>query len=200
MKKNKEREVDDVEDLNPYKVDKLSKIPSWITINFLKYWAAAAAVFFILIGGIDIGIDFSEIEDQANATAQSSLDLSFKIIVLITLGLTLIFTYIVRPIVRLLYSRRNNTYRYNMVNNKGIIALLLNWIYMFFISFTLFFVVIYFGYKGWIPNIFGGVNYGIEPFSYGLFFLILDTICILIKLLIWNVYQRIKYHRQIKGA
>lgn len=200
MKKTKKAEENEIEELNPYQVDKLSKIPSWILIGILKYWAAAAAVFFILIGGIDIGIDFSVIEDQAKATAESSLNLSFKIIVLITLGLTLIFTYIVRPIVRLLYNRRNNTYRFNMVNNKGIIALILNWIYMFFISFTIFFVIIYFGYKGWIPNLFGGVNYGIEPFSYGLFFMILDTIMILLKNLIWNIYQRIKYNRQIKGA
>ncbi len=199
MKKDKKAQ-DEIEEFNPYQVDKLSKIPSWIIISILKYWAAAAAVFFILIGGIDIGIDFSVIEDQAKATAESSLNLSFKIIVLITLGLTLIFTYIVRPIVRLLYNRRNNTYRFNMVNNKGIIALVLNWIYMFFISFTIFFVIIYFGYKGWIPNLFGGENYGIEPFSYGLFFMILDTIMILLKNLIWNIYQRIKYNRQIKGA
>ena len=199
MKKDK-KATEEIEEYNPYQIDKLSKIPSWIVIGILKYWAAAAAVFFILIGGIDIGIDFSVIEDPAKATAESSLNLSFKIIVLITLGLTLMFTYIVRPIVRLLYNRRNNTYRFNMVNNKGIIALILNWIYMFFISFTIFFVIIYFGYKGWIPNLFGGVNYGIEPFSYGLFFMILDTIMILLKNLIWNIYQRIKYNRQIKGA
>lgn len=199
MKKKKEA-LDDIEELNPYQVDKLSKIPSWIIIAILKYWAAAAAVFFILIGGLDIGLDFSQIEDQANATAQSSLELSFKIIVLITLGLTLIFTYIVRPIVRLLYNRRNNTYRYNMVNWKGFISFILNWIYMSFISFTLFFVVIYLGSKGLIPNLFGGANYGIEPFSYGLFFIILDTIMVLLKNLILNIYQRIIYRKQIRSA
>ena len=200
MKRDKKALEDNIEELNPYQVDKLSKIPSWIIINVLKYWAAAAAVFFILIGGVDIGIDFSQIEDIANSTTDSTLNVSFKIIILITLGLTLIFTYIVRPIVRLLYNRRNNTYRYNMVNNKGFIALILNWIYMMFISFFLFFVVVYLSYKGMIPNLFGGVNYGIEPFSYGLLFLILDTIMILLKNLIWNIYQRIKYKRQIKGA
>ena len=198
MKRDKKALEDNIEELNPYQVDKLSKIPSWIIINVLKYWAAAAAVFFILIGGVDIGIDFSQIEDIANSTTDSTLNVSFKIIILITLGL--IFTYIVRPIVRLLYNRRNNTYRYNMVNNKGFIALILNWIYMMFISFFLFFVVVYLSYKGMIPNLFGGVNYGIEPFSYGLLFLILDTIMILLKNLIWNIYQRIKYKRQIKGA
>ena len=72
--KKKKKAQDDIENLNPYQVDKLSKIPSWIIIAILKYWAAAAAVFFILIGGLDIGIDFSQIEDQAHATAQSSLE------------------------------------------------------------------------------------------------------------------------------
>ena len=200
MKKEKQAIDKEIEEYNPYQIDKLSKIPSWIVIGILKYWAAAAAVFFILIGGIDIGIDFSVIEDQAKATAESSLALSFKIIILITLGLTLMFTYIVRPIVRLLYNRRNNTYRYNMVNIKGILSLVLNWCYMFFISFTLFLVIVYFGYRGWIPNLFGKGNYGIEPFSYGLFFMIIDTIMVIIKDLLWNLIQRIKYNRQIKGA
>ena len=31
---------------NPYETDKLAKIPSWIKILLLKYWAAAAAFFF----------------------------------------------------------------------------------------------------------------------------------------------------------
>ncbi|MDE6584476.1 MAG: hypothetical protein K2K15_03650, partial [Anaeroplasmataceae bacterium] len=47
-------------DVNPYKVDKLSRIPSWIILLILKYWAAAAAVFFMAIGGIGIGFDFSQ--------------------------------------------------------------------------------------------------------------------------------------------
>ena len=45
-------------ELKPYEVDKLSKIPSWIIVIFLKFWAAAAAVFFIAIGGSDIGLDW----------------------------------------------------------------------------------------------------------------------------------------------
>ena len=43
------KKVKDVsnEDINPYELDKLSKVPSWLIILILKYWAAAAAVFFI---------------------------------------------------------------------------------------------------------------------------------------------------------
>ena len=39
----KEKRIE--EEFDPYKVDKLSKIPSWLIILVLKYWAAAAAVF-----------------------------------------------------------------------------------------------------------------------------------------------------------
>ena len=44
MKKNKNNEF------NPYATDKLAKIPSWIKILFLKYWVAAATLFFFGIG------------------------------------------------------------------------------------------------------------------------------------------------------
>ncbi len=55
----KTRGKQDIKETNPYKVDKLSRIPSWLIILVLKYWAAAAAVFFMAVGGISIGFDFS---------------------------------------------------------------------------------------------------------------------------------------------
>lgn len=42
MKKNEEFQKQ-----NPYQSDKLAKIPSWIKILLLKYWAAAAAFYFL---------------------------------------------------------------------------------------------------------------------------------------------------------
>ena len=51
----RKKDKNEVVDIDPYKVDKLSKIPSWLIILILKYWAAAAAVFFSVIAGPDNG-------------------------------------------------------------------------------------------------------------------------------------------------
>ena len=43
-------------DFNPYEVDKLARVPSWIKILLLKYWAAAAACF-LLMGAWELGLN-----------------------------------------------------------------------------------------------------------------------------------------------
>jgi len=45
MKKKVEEELN--KETNPYQLDKLSKVPSWLIVLVLKYWAAAAAIYFI---------------------------------------------------------------------------------------------------------------------------------------------------------
>lgn len=193
MKKNKKEDLN--QEIDPYKVDKLSKIPSWIIIFFMKYWAAAAAIFFIVNGGSDLGFDFSggDMTDYAVVLSQSIV-----IVVLIALFLALFQTYIVRPIVRLMYNRRNNTFRYNLINVKGFKAFLLTLIYMFFVSFILYFVTLILGKYGLVLDPFGTTGgVGIEPFTYGLCFLILDSICLCVKNLIINIKTRIVYKKQI---
>ena len=91
------------EEFDPYKVDKLSKIPSWLIILVLKYWAAAAAVFFTVIGGIDIGLDFSYDNYQ---DLIASINMSEQIILFIGLTLALILNYAVKQIVIMLNNRR----------------------------------------------------------------------------------------------
>ncbi|MGM9969883.1 MAG: hypothetical protein ACI35S_05750 [Anaeroplasma sp.] len=196
MSKKKRFEAE--EEFNPYEVDKLSKIPSGIVVIILKYWAAAAAVFFLLIGGLDIGLDFSVIE---NDDIMAQLDMCFKIIVVIAFGLTVFFNYIIKPIVNLMYNRRNNTYKFNMINMKGFLSLFVHFIYMFSVSFILFFVISFLGSKHLILNLFGSnAGYGIEPFSYGFCFIVVDGIFVLLKNLIWNLYQRYVYYKAIKEA
>ena len=196
MKKKKDFNNDTI---NPYEVDKLSKIPSWIVILFLKYWAAAAAVFFMIIGGTDIGLNFAEVDTNTSDIMQV-VRIDAVIIFAIAFAIAILFTYAIRPIVRLMYNRRNNTFKYNMVNGKGFLPLIFNMVYMYIISFILFFVVIFLGSKGLVVNLFGEVSYGIEPFSYGLYFIILDSFFIFIKNSIVAISQRITYKRQIKEA
>ncbi|MDE7095449.1 MAG: hypothetical protein K2O23_03075, partial [Anaeroplasmataceae bacterium] len=117
-KKVKEEQI--IEEPKSGALDKLSKVPSWLIILLLKYWAAAAAVFFSLIGGLSIGLDFS---GETAEDPLSVLSMSIVIIIILALFMGLFMNYMIRPIVNLMYSRKNNTHRYNMVNVKGILSL-----------------------------------------------------------------------------
>ena len=133
------KEVQDINDIDPYKVDKLSKVPSWLIVLLLKYWAAAAAIYFI---GMDtFVINWSDVD---NVKLSENIDIvayvaSQTLLLTILFGLFLaIFTnYIVRPFVRMMYNRRNNTFRYNMVNVKGFKSFILALLYNMPLSFLL---------------------------------------------------------------
>lgn len=188
MSKKKEKN----NDVNPYEIDKLSKIPSWLIIFLLKYWAAAAAVFFMTIGGLDVGIDFSQ-----DLNIIQSVNFSEQIILLIGLALAVLNNYAVKQIVILLNNRRNPTFKYNLINQTGLIGFFLNLFYNIVVSYILFFIVILAGYYKIIPNLFGMTNSGIEPFSYALFYIIIDGIVLICKNLIFKLAERIQYKRQI---
>ena len=190
--------LDEIKEIeaNPYEVDKFSKIPSWIKILFLKYWAAAAAVFFFLVS--NFLLDFTQFEDEGKKVG-SNLTIDFAVILFICLGLTLFFTYIVRPIVRFMFNRQNNTFKFNMVNIGGLWALPINFAYMFVVSFLIYPMQFVFTVKWGInTNLFGQAA-GIDPFTYGLMFIIVDSIFLLFKNLIIMIYQRIVYKKQINA-
>lgn len=192
----KENEKNNLNEQDPYKLDKLSRIPSWIIILFLKYWAAAAAIFFGVIGGVDIGLDFSDI---GSGDATNVAVLSIKIIVLIALFISLFINYIVRPIARLMYNRRNNTYRYNMINFKGFLSFVVCFAYHLVLSTILFGITVFLGSKGWIWDPFGTTSgSGIEPFTYGFCYIAVDFIFMFIKNCILDFNEKRKYKRQMK--
>ena len=192
-KKANQNNIDEINEFNPYEVDKLSKIPSWLVIIFIKYWAAAAAVFFMTIGGLDIGIDLSQSGDLTY-----NLSTSFMIIVLIALGMAILSNYAIKQLVLMMHNRRRNTFRYNIINFRGFSAFLAYLVYMFVVSFILYFVTVFLSYKGWVLNAFGQSSAGIEPFTYGFCFIIVDGIFVSIKDLIIMIYQRIVYYKQMK--
>ena len=196
------KEVQDINDIDPYKVDKLSKVPSWLIVLILKYWAAAAAIYFI---GMDtIIINWSE---QANIKLDSDVDvmlyeMSQAVLLTILFGLFLaLFTnYIVRPFVRMMYNRRNNTYLYNMVNVKGFKSFFLSLLYNMPLSFLLTVIVVWMGYYGLVLDPFGTTGgTGVEPFSYALVYIIVDAFCVFIKDVIVNLHERAKYKRQMRS-
>ncbi len=194
-KKANQENIDNINNINPYETDKLSKVPAWLVIIFLKYWAAAAAVFFMIIGGLDIGIDFTSYE---GATAQEVLGVSFQIIVLIALAMAVLFNYVIKQIVFMMHNRRRNTFKYNIINFRGFSAFLAYLVYMFIVSFILYFVTVFLSSRGWVFNSFGKSSSGIEPFTYGLCFIVVDGVFVVIKDIAVMIYQYIVYKKQLK--
>ena len=192
MKKEK-----DVNQINPYELDKLSKIPSWLIVILLKYWAAAAAVYFGLIGGISIGLDFSDWGEPTDIVEKFAQD---EIIILIlAFALCIVMNYIVKPIVRLMYNRRNNTYKYNMINGKGFVFLFVTFFYTFILSLILYFITNILSYYGLVLDLFGTTgSIGIDPFTYALCFLVVDSIFVLCKNCINMIINRIKYKKLLE--
>ncbi len=192
-KKERQDDIENLDNLNPYELDKLSKIPAWLVIVFIKFWAAAAAVFFMTIGGLDIGISLS---DEGNMSY--NLNISFMIILLLALAMAILSNYAIKQLVIMMHNRRRNTFRYNIINFRGFLAFLLYLLYMFVVSVILYFFVNYLGYKGWVVNPFGVTDgYGLEPFTYGFCFVIVDGIFVSIKDLIIMIYQRVIYFKQL---
>lgn len=185
-------------EINPYELDKLSKIPSWLIIIILKYWAAAAAVFFGAIGAISIGFDFSQSNDL-DPIAKINTD--SILIVLLAFIMAVISNYAIKQVVILLNNRRNNTFKFNIINLTGIKAFGLYLVYSFIMSVILYFVTMVLSYYNLIFDPFGtSQGVGIEPFTYALCYLIIDSIFVAIKNLIVMLYQRIKYNKQIRSA
>ena len=120
--------------------------------------------------------------------------------ILFGLFLALFTNYIVRPFVRMMYNRRNNTYLYNMVNVKGFKSFFLSLLYNMPLSFLLTVIVVWMGYYGLVLDPFGTTGgTGVEPFSYALVYIIVDAFCVFIKDVIVNLHQRAKYKRQMRS-
>ena len=193
----KKRVEDEFLGQKPYQVDKLSKVPSWLVILILKFWAAAAAVFFSVIGGLDIGLDFSTQEGDAITILASNI----ATVVFIGLFLAVFMNYIVRPFVRMMYNSRDNTYRYNMINLKGLKSLPVALIYNMLLSIILYFVTIFLSSHGLVLDLFGTTGgTGIEPFTYALCYMIVDFIFLFIKNLSVDLYEKHKYNKDMQGV
>ena len=191
MKKNVK---DDIQELE-YKQYQKKGIPSWLVILLLKYWAAAAAVFFSLIGGVDIGMDFSGMGDDPAAVLSSYI----STVIFLGLFLALFFNYIVKPIVNMMHTSRNNVHRFNMVNMKGVKSLPVALAYNMLLSIILFFVTIFLSKHHLVLDLFGNSEgSGIEPFTYALCYMVVDFIFLFIKNLCIDLYQKYKYNKDMQ--
>ena len=181
-------------EINPYEVDKLAKVPSWIKILLLKYWAAAAACF-LLFGISELGLNIYA--DSEVAVVENNV----RLILLLTVFFAVFMNYVVRVFVRLMFNRRDNTYKWNLINFKGFLSFAASLVYNFFMAIIIFvIIVLVLAPNHLVLDPFGTTGgIGIEPFTVGFVYLIVDGVVVIIKNLIVATVQRIKYYSQLKS-
>ena len=193
---------DNVANINPYEIDKLSRVPSWVIILLLKYWAATAASYLLFglrsLGWTDLFVAEAQFQTQEEFF-NTQMAINIRIILMLSLFTGIFLNYFVKNVVRLMYNRRNNTYRYNILNIKGFKAFLIYLVYGFILTMILYYLfvcVLSPNHLVWDPfGTTGGI--GIEPFTYGLYFVLIDGVFVLIKNIIQSIAERVRYKKLI---
>ncbi|MGM9971716.1 MAG: hypothetical protein ACI35W_04845 [Anaeroplasmataceae bacterium] len=170
------------------KEGKLSKIPSWIKIILLKYWVAGAAFYFFGMGGSFIWNSNPE-----------NFDLStVKLALLLGVGLGLMMEYITKPIVRMMRTSIDDTYRFNLINLRGTKSLFLNLFYGIIVSILSMAMEVLLIRMGIVFDPLNVTDYGVEPFSMGFCFLFIDFWFIFIKRSSIALYQKWRLKKELK--
>ena len=172
-------------EFNPYATDKLAMIPSWIKVLFLKYWVAAATLFFFGIGNPLLITEGSQL----------NVSMFLPMYIFLSLGLGLFSEYITKQFIRLMKTPSDNTFRFNMINSRGITSLLLNLLYSFVIMIPMISILVFLASHNLVFDVFSenGSKAAIEPFTGGFVYLVLDFIALSIKNLIVYLYKNHKY-------
>lgn len=111
----------------------------------------------------------------------------------VSFGLGIFLEYIVKTLVRFMKNSTDNTYRFNLINLKGVVSLLLNLVYSFVIVIPIMAITVLLQQHGISINLFGEYAVGIEPLMDGLIFLLIDAIAVLIKNLIIKGIKNINF-------
>ncbi len=144
--------------LDPYKIDKLSKVPYGVKLNFVKWWTGGAAFFMI---GFGLNIN------------------GYDLIFLLGLFLGLFNEYISNRLIKWM-SEEDQFKRYVMISQINFKSLFLNVLYGLGLSISVF--LIYVGLNavlGLITN--NGFTIPYEPVLFGLLILLTDHFYLLIK-------------------
>lgn len=163
---------------NPYKIDKLAKIPTWIKVFFIKFWVGGAICYFCLWG---LGAQVYDILDRLFVTA-------------IITGV--VVDLMVNPAFLYFESDKKEFHKYMLipVPAKKLWSLPIN------ILVSVIEILIIFGIYTSINILYNSINnkpedfvfLGVEPLLYGLLFLIIDMLIISIKNLIVKFVKRKK--------
>jgi hypothetical protein len=167
-KKNKEQTDKPV---NVYLVDGLSKIPLWFKCQFVKYWCGCLAFFLTFM---TINLDFL---DQ---------------IVILLLLFTLVTEYLSNLVIRqmALIDKKANYYLPHLTNSKSVLSILFTFIYCLIITGLSLTVLIYWGNLG-LPTI--GIIISesyLDPFSFGILYLLFDYIYRQVRLVFKKMKER----------
>lgn len=174
--KGKEKEFD------PYKVDKLSRVPAWLKAIFIKWWFAGAVCYFIMMG---TGLK----------------DLDGIIVTGVVLGV--VVDVLVNPVFSYMQSDRREYDKYIMLPFpfKKFWTFFVNIIY-----YVVVLIVVNYCYLGLnlLCNAIAGTELlyyvGVEPLLFGTFCLIVDMAFIGIKDLIVFLVRRGKRKKQERLA
>lgn len=180
MKKDKNNQF------NPYASDKLSLVPSWIKVLFLKYWVAAATFYFFGVANPLISLT------DENASTLTILEPYY---LFLSLGLGLFTEYITKNFIKFMKNDRDDTTRFNLINKKGVISFLLNLIYAFAIMIPLLIILVILASHNLVFDYMNetGSKAAIEPFTAGFVYLALDAIVVFVKNLIIYLYKESKF-------
>ncbi|MGN1104318.1 MAG: hypothetical protein ACI4QI_05520, partial [Candidatus Coproplasma sp.] len=178
-KKGKEKHFD------PYKIDKLSRVPVWIKASFIKFWFAGAVCYFVMFGlSLYVAAD--------------------DLFIVCGLILGLLTDFIVNPIFRMLESddKEYNNYMMFPFPVKVYWTFFTNLLYYVLVMFTVSYM--YTGLNMLINLITGSpsstIAVGAEPLLQGVFCVIADMAFIGIKDLIVFLVKRGKAKRALANG
>lgn len=160
---------------DPYKVDRLSRVPTWIKALFVKFWFAGVVCYFV-----EFGIGLSNALDS---------------VVLCGAVLGLVVDILVNPLFRYMESDRRE------YNDYMMFPFPFRQFWTFFTNILYYIVVIlcvmycYAGLNELLNYIKGTqttIHLGVEPLLFGLFAVIVDMVFIGIKDAVVHLIKRIK--------
>ncbi len=166
-------------EFDPYKVDKLSRVPTWLKALFVKFWFAGAVCYFIMFG-----IQFADALDTVIITG-------------VVMGI--VVDVLVNPIFRYMESDRKeyNAYMMFPFPFKKFWTFFTNIIY-----YVVVLISVYYCYEGLnlliglIKGTTNKIHVGVEPLLFGVFTTIADMAFIGIKDLIVYLVKRNKRKKE----
>lgn len=168
-------------EFNPYKLDRLSRVPTWIKAILIKWWFAGLVCYLI---GMGLG---SVIQNDENRTLLTG----------VVLGL--VVDLFVNPALRYFQSsdKEYNAYMMFPFPFKKYWTLFTNMLYYVLVA-----LVVNYCYMGLnmlidvISGTSGNIHVGVEPLLYGVFFIIVDMAFIGIKDLIVFLVKKTKKNKE----
>ncbi len=168
-------------ELKQYKSSKLSKIPMWIRALFIKFWFNGAVCFFFLWG---LSIVLTNVWDQ---------------ILVVGLAMGVVTDLLVNNVFRFIADEPGSNNKWMMIPQKKFWTLFVNIIYAYAVLTLV--VLLYQGINllltgGTLDEYNFGNFLGVEPFLFGLFYLLFDMMFIGIKDGIAAAIKKVKAEKQ----